>query len=186
MHNIHYWVYDGKCDRSKVLADIQRVAESDGDGYSGPLKWHDEVLPLKNKEEAENWIRAHDKGWYDDHAVLFYDYSDAKETKKMENLKKKGAELAERLVAFENEHSVRKFKAEYIGCSNCGSKVAKKYLRSERCPVCGSDLRSESTLKKIKELNDKVIQTREEYRAEGEKQKSRAKIKWLVKFEYHS
>lgn len=186
MHNIDYWVYDEKCDRRKILADIQRVAESEGDGYVGPLKWHDAISPLKNRDEAEKWIREHDKGWYDDHAVRYYDYSDAKETKKMTNLKEKGADLVKRLEEFEKEHSVRKHKAEYIGCANCGSKVAKKYLRSEWCPVCRSDLRSEGVLKKIKEYNDRIAQARDDYRAEEEKQTSRAKIKWLVKFEYHS
>ena len=186
MHNINHWSMDEKCDRKQVLWDIQEVAERDGDGYSGPLKWHDEVPPLKNREEAEKWIQAHDKGWYDDHAVRYYDYGAVKVTKRMEDLKKRGVELNQKLLDFEKEHSVRCFKAEFIGCSNCGSKVAKKYLRSDRCPVCGSDLRSESTLKKIKEYESRIIKARDEFREEQEKQKDGRKVRWLVKFEYHS
>ena len=186
MHNIRYWVLDEKCDRKKVFEDIKRVAENDGDGYNGGLRWHDAISPLQNEKAAEEWIRLHDNGWYDDHAMRFFDYSDAKETKKMAGLKERGAELTNRLVEFEKAHSVRQFKAEYIGCQNCGSKVAKKYLRSDRCPVCGTDLRSDSVLGKIKEYNDKIAKAREDYRAEEEKQKSRAKVKWLVKFEFHS
>lgn len=186
MHNINYWVYDENCNRKSVLSDIESVAECEGDGYSGPLKWHDSVQPLKNQKEAEDWIKEHDTGWYDDHAVRFYDFSDAKETKKMIGLKQKAKEISDRLIEFEKEHSVTKFKAEHIGCSNCGSNVARKFLHGERCPVCGADLRSESTLKKIKDMQDKVEQARKDYREEGEKQTGRAKVKWLVKFEYHS
>ena len=186
MHNIDYWSMDEKCDRKDVLCDIQEIARRDGDGYYGPLKWHDEVSPLKNREEAEKWIRDHDKGWYDDHAVRYYDYSKAKDTKKIADLKKRETEMIGRIDAFQKEHSVRNFKADYIGCSTCGSKISRKHLHGERCPVCGKDLRSESVMKKLKALYDKRDEIGKKIKEEKEAQTGSRVVRWLVKFEYHS
>ena len=82
-------------------------------------------------------------------------------------------------------HSVRKFQAKYIGCQKCGSKINKEYLRGERCPMCNTDLRSETTLKKIEWYGEKIDEYHSRIEAEKRKQQNKAKIKWLVKYEYH-
>lgn len=81
-HNVCYVSTDENCDRKKILAQICEKANRDGDGYTGPLKWHDEIEPRTNRDAAEKWIRDHDNGWYDDHCVRYYDYSRATITKK--------------------------------------------------------------------------------------------------------
>ena len=186
MHNIEHWVFEEKVNRKNVVDDIQDYAEREGDGYSGPLKWHDEVEPLASREEAEEWIRVHDKGWYDDHAVRFYDYSKAEDTKKITELKGRFKETCEKIGGFQEEHSVRNFKAEYIGCSGCGSKIARKYLRSEFCPVCHRDLRSEGVLSKLEALISKRAEIEKKIAAEKAKQTGKRQVLWLVKFEFHS
>ena len=186
MHNIDYWSVEEKCDRGAVLCDIEDVARRNGDGYSGPLKWHDEVSPLKNREEAEKWIQAHAKGWYDDHAVRYYDYSRAKITKKIEEMQKKNAELGLKIAEYQKKHSVKNFKANFIGCDKCGSKVARVYLRSDKCPVCGDDLRSVGVIAGENELYHKRAVLLEKIKEETEKQEKNRDVRWLVKFEYHS
>jgi len=186
MHNIYYWDFDENCDRKSVLMDIQDLARHDGDGYSGPLKWHDEVKPVRNRDEAEKWIQSHDKGFYDDHAVRYYDYSKATETKKIADLKTRASECATKVAEYKKAHSVRNFKAEFLGCQKCGSKVSRKYLRSECCPLCGNDLRSPTTLSKIKELEEKRQGLFDRIKEETEKQTNNRTVRWLVKFEYHS
>lgn len=42
------------------------------DSYHGNIIFHDDVV-YKNVEEAEKAIKNYDRGWYDDHAVLFKD-----------------------------------------------------------------------------------------------------------------
>ena len=185
MHMVSYREFPENCNRKQVLDDIVREAEREGDGYSGGVKWHDEVMPLANREAAEKWIKDHDKGWYDDHAVRFYDYSKAKETKKIVDLQVRVDASNKRLADFQNEHSIRKHKAEFVGCASCGSRLARKLLRGECCPVCGSDLRSKSVLEKlenIKNTRERLIQM---IKDEKEKQTENRRVFWLVKYEYH-
>lgn len=40
--------------------------------YHGNLKFH-KALVLSNRMEAEKTIKSLDRGWYDDHAVMFKD-----------------------------------------------------------------------------------------------------------------
>lgn len=184
-HAIHYIVVDEKANRKHVMADIQDDARENGDGYHSKMTWHDEISPLSSREEAETFIEAHDNGFYDDHAVRFYDYSAAAETDKIKETKERLAELMKAKQDYIAEHSVRKFQAKHIGCQKCGSKIAKEYLRGERCPVCGMDLRAQSTLNRIDSFNERIDGLRDRIEAEKRKQKTKAKIKWLVKYEYH-
>ena len=80
------------------------------------------------------------------------------------------------------EHAASKF----ISCKNCGSKIATEYFGktvANCCPICNNDLRPKSItdrLDKLKKDYDAVI---EKLRKEEEKEKKKAKIKWLVKIE---
>lgn len=186
MHNIHYCSDPENVDRGKVMAYITDYAERDGDGYVGPMHWHDEIPPLEDRAAAEAKIKELDKGWYDDHAVRYYDHSDAKPTKKMGEIAQRRAETKEKMKQYAAAHSVRSFKADFVGCPNCGSKLARKRLTSERCPVCYTDLRSETTLKKLEEYGQKIERLDDQIEQEKKKQKAARKIMWLVKFEYHS
>lgn len=186
MHNIRFWDYREDCNRGSVLSEISEYAMCNGDGYSGPVRWHDDLPVAKNREEAEEIIRKLDNGWYDDHAVRYYDYSEAKETKKIQDMKKRAEELAAKIGEYAREHTVRNFKANLIGCAKCGSRVSREYLRSDRCPVCGGDLRSESVIAGEKALYAKRAKLWENIKEETEKQEKIRKVRWLVKFEFHS
>ena len=186
MHNIHYLTYAEKVNRKEVMADITEMARSDGDGYSSRMTWHDEVEPFETYEEAKEFIRSRDNGWYDDHAVRFKDYSKATKTAKMEEYEKKVAELAKASLKYRNEHSIHNFKAKHIGCPKCNSKLNKAYIVGEKCPLCRADLRSQTTLDKIKWYEKKIGEYNEKIEAEKRKQKKACKIMWLVKCEYHS
>ena len=54
------------------------------------------------------------------------------------------------------------------------------------CPLCRADLRSKTTLEKIKWYEDKIADYRKRIEAEKMKQKKNAKVKWLVKYEFHT
>lgn len=183
-HAIHHIVVDEKVDRNSVMADIQEIARRDGDGYCSRLNWRDNLAPFSSKAEAEMFVESFD-GRYEDIAVRFYDYSGATKTSKIAECETKITELVNAKKEYIAEHSVRKFQAKFIGCQKCGSKIAKDYLRGESCPVCSKDLRAESTLKKISWYGVKIAELYERIEIEKMKQKNKAKIKWLVKFEYH-
>lgn len=139
---------------------------------------------IQEYEEAEAFIEKYD-GSYNDHAVRFYDYSGATQTAKITEYEKKIAELMKARTNYIAEHSVRTFQAKYIGCSKCGSKINKDYLRAERCSICGTDLRSKTTLNKIEWYGIKIEELHNQIETEKKKQKNKAKIKWLIKYEYH-
>lgn len=184
MHNIGYSSYPEKCNRKEVLEIIQDIAAEDGDGYHGAPRWHDEIAPLASRDEAQKWIQAHDKGWYDDHAVRYYDYSRLKDTKKIAELKQKATDIAKKKAEYTVEHSVKKLKAVLITCPNCGSKLSREHLRSEKCPLCGTDLRSKTTLDALKRYDERIADT---WKAvEAEQRKGKGEVRWLVKYEYHS
>lgn len=185
MHNIHYAIYDEKVSKAVVMADIREHAEQDGDGYASRFTWHDNTAPFESYEKAKEFIDAVDRNWYDDHAVKFKDYSGIKSTK-IDEYEAKIAELTKAQAEYIKSHSVKTFQAEFIGCKKCGSKLSKNYLHADQCPLCRSDLRSQTTLDKIKWYHDKIIDYRKRVDAEQKKQSSKAKIKWLVKYEYHS
>lgn len=187
MHNIGYITRPENVDRGRVLAMIQDIAEHDGDGYyTGGPKWHDEIPPMESEKAAEAKIKELDKGWYDDHAVRFYDYSEAQETKRMTEIRKRITETQDRMTAYAKEHSVKAFKAEYIGCPKCGSKLSRKHLGGDFCPLCRTDLRSDTTRQKLHEYGSKIDMLWQQIEDEKKKQTKAKRVMWLIKYEYHS
>lgn len=187
MHNICYMDEPENVNRRRVMDDIERIAEVDGDGsYSGPMHWHDDLPVYKDREAAEAKIKELDKGWYDDHAVRYYDFSTAQPTKRIGELQAKVRETQDKCTAYARAHSVLTFKADYIGCGNCGSKLSRKHLHGDYCPVCRSDLRSETTQKKLREYGAKIDSLRDQIEAEKRKQTKARRVMWLIKYEYHS
>lgn len=186
-HIIGYLTYNENVSKTSVTEDIIERARRDGDsGYTATIIWHDNIPPFDTEEQAREFIKAHDNGWYDDHAVRFKDYSKAVKTAKIAEYEAKVIELWEGKKKYEKEHSVHNFQAKYIGCEICGSKLSKSHLTGERCPLCRADLRSKTTLEKIKWYEDKIADYRKRIEAEKMKQKKNAKIMWLVKYEFHT
>lgn len=182
-HIVDYFTEKEKCNRKGIEADIAACARRNGDGWLGPMHWHDEVKPLRNYEEAQRWITAHDKGWYDDHAVRYYDYENVKPTKKMGELSQKIRALWDAKEAYAKEHSVKNRKSEYIGCPKCGSKLFREYLKAEFCPLCRTDLRSQTTLEALANFDKRREKVQDQLEAEKEKQNG--EVRWLIKYEYH-
>ena len=161
--------------------------------YHGNLTIHDRII-CDNVEEAEKKIKALDNGWYDDHAVQFYDIPSVEDTKKMERLMERIAENHMKREAYEEKHLIQNLKSKLITCSHCGSKIAKDYMRSQYCPVCrDQDLRADYILKRLEKFEEDDKKIHAEYRRlrkeledkQTEKYKGKAPIKWLAKFEIH-
>ena len=186
MHNIIHWTYPEKTDIIKIEKDVVNYVMSHGDRYGTmgitPLT----NAPFENQEQAEAYIRERDNGYYAGYAVKFYDYSKAKNTKKMDELNAKIDETFKKRDEYISTHHVKDFKASFIGCSKCGSKLSRQHLNSDKCPVCYNDLRAESTLERIANFDKRIKEYQAKIKQEIQKQKDKADIKWLVKFEYHS
>lgn len=113
--------------------------------------------------------------------VPFKDTSEAKETKKIQDLKRRIKETEEKSAAYFEAHKVSNLKAAYIGCQKCGSKINKDYLKSSnRCLVCGQDLRSETTKKMLASYEKKMKDLRKQM--EEEKSKQKVPVRYAVFF----
>lgn len=188
MHQIQYYTV---ARRSEIMSVAEEFAfytvdrgENPTGSYHGNMTIHDKPI-CESYEEAEEKIAEWDTGWYSDHAVQFKDKSKLKPTKAMEALEAR----AKKLTADKNDyiavHSVQNRKSELIGCGKCGSKIARSYMRGERCPVCGKDMRPEYVLERIKKYEadyKAVMRQLEELRR---KQSGKCPVLWLVKVEVH-
>ena len=92
---------------------------------------------------------------------------EAEDTEEINQMAAKLADMESRLVKYIEDHSVKTFSAKNIGCKKCGSSLAKEYLKSDICPLCGADLRSQTTIDgenqmkaKIDELKKKIMEAR--------------------------
>ena len=185
MHNIQYLDYPKNVARKTVNEDAERIAACDGDGYNSRLTFHENII-CDSWDEAIKKIESLDNGWYDDHAVLYRDYTKVKLTKAMNDLVARKKALCEQKQKYNTEHSVLNQKAKFIGCKNCGSKLSKEHLRNDFCPLCRKDLRADYILDKLKWYDQKIAECDKKYANLEKKQQDKAEIKWCVKIEYHS
>ena len=176
-HNIHYFTCKEDCNRKFVMQEIAEHAQADGDGYCSRMTWHDKIPPLESEEEAHEFIKARDNGWYDDHAVRFKDYSGAEKTAKIKEYESKVTELLEAEKEYRDAHSIHILKARHIGCPKCESRLNKEFIVGEKCPLCRTDLRSKTTLDKLEWYKQK----RADYTARIEAEKRKQTKNLLVK-----
>lgn len=198
-HAIEHAVYYEKVNKDKVQKHWDSVAAHEGyrEGTTclpAKIKWIDHVCV--SREEAEEYIRQHDNGWYNQMAVKFKD-TDAipKTSATKERLLKQIKAYREKSIEYDKSHVITAQKAEFISCPQCKSKLAKAYMgkttgRVNGCPVCGmKDIRAEYILNQLQAYDDKIQKWRAELKEEekklAEKVANKAKICWLVKVEYH-
>ena len=79
------------------------------------------------------------------------------------------------------------FKSDFVGCKHCGSKINREYIRSNACPVCRGDMRSDTTQKRLENMRAKVNRLSNDIKDEEKKlAEKHGQVCWLVKFEYHT
>ena len=74
MHNIRFLDYSCRESQKKVEKSLDNfVAREDYEegatGLPNPIRWINHLC--KNREEAAEYIRTHDRGWYDSLAVQY-------------------------------------------------------------------------------------------------------------------
>ena len=74
MHNIKHLVYHCSMSKREIEKSLDDyVAREDymegATGLPNPIRWIDTVC--KNYDDAEEYIKCHDKGWYDCLAVKY-------------------------------------------------------------------------------------------------------------------
>lgn len=186
MHNIMYFTFNSKFTLKNINTEVVNYVKSHGDRYGTEFVSIPTSTVFESYEKAEEYIQCIDKGDYDGYAVRYLDYSDIKKNSKIEEIEGKILETNDKKAEYIRSHSIKTQKSAYIGCSECGSKLNRECLRSEKCPVCYTDLRAESTLSRIASYDKRIKDYQDALYKEKTKDKKKAKEMWLVKFEYHS
>ena len=189
MHNIEYFTYDENIKRDWVQSELDHYAACEGylegcKGLSGKIRWLDTLDIFADYDSAQKAIEAQDKGWYDQLAVRYYEPKRGFTNKRLEELRKKEIDA---LDAYHQKDGVwaKTLKAEYIGCKTCGSKLKRKLIQTNRCPVCHNDLRPDSVLARVNAAEyrwKKAQATCNSYILDH----AQKVVKWLVKIEYHT
>lgn len=72
-HNIQHYDYPENVDRKKVFADLSNYVRHEAwqeGGHLNEIRWLD-AKPLPSRDDAEEFLNKHDKGWYDCLAVRY-------------------------------------------------------------------------------------------------------------------
>ncbi len=189
MHNVILWDYSINCNKREVQAECDHYAAMEDwqEGCSGvePIRWLENEVCL-TRDDAEKRIDELDKGWYDCLAVK---YRVPKTSKTLKNAKQRSRQANQALTELKSklEDELKNAKSAMIGCKSCKSSIARKYLKTTRCPVCHAELLSPTALGRIESAKarlDKALGAVIE--AEKANSKKSSEMRWLVKFEYHT
>lgn len=198
-HNIYMPVYDERVNKKAVQKYWDQTAAHDDwqEGCTGlcrDIRWIDHICA--NEEEAKEYIETHDKGGYDQLAVKFKSIpKEELKSSTLERLQKQIKSYEEKIVEYDKKHGVDTLKAEFITCPQCKSKLSKEWLvkrgHNHRCPICGQqDIRAAYIAETLEGYKAKIREWQKQVKAEekklAEKLDKKAKIKWLVKIEYHT
>lgn len=190
-HFVTYMEFSKKATRADMFAARARVLEDNGERDNGYLLSSDSGFKLhsntiyNSREEAREAIAALDNGWYDDHGVLFRDYSKVKPTKAMISLMDKISEIYDKKAEYIKKNDVHNRTSDTITCPKCKSRLSLAYLNGNICPLCRTDLRSDTVKNRIKAFDSKIKECEKKYAELEKKQDDKAEIKWLVKLEFH-
>lgn len=189
-HNIQYYTYPVNTSKEKIESELQEYAQKatwqeGGGGLHSPIRFVDRIMA--NYDEAKEFLENNDRGFYDQLAVKFKQIPKGKTTKKIDNLKAKLSSVRQERYTLNSVVAAQSFKADYVGCRHCGSKINRAYIKSNFCPICRGDMRSDTTQKKLKALSDKIEKLEEELQKEERALATKTSdIFWLVKIEYHT
>ena len=191
-HNKEYRTYTERKSEKAITDEINAYVKKatwrecgGGGGLYGRIRFIDKVMP--DYDSAYEYISQNDRGDYDNLAVKYKEMPHGKSTKKLDELKEKLKVAYNDYEALNNHVAAKDFKSEFVGCKHCGSKINREYIRSNACPVCRGDMRSDTTQKRLENMRAKVNRLRNDIKDEEKKlAEKHGQVCWLVKFEYHT
>lgn len=135
-----------------------------------------------SQEEASKALRESYASWAREYnvAAAFYDTSAAKETKRMKGLKERLERENQKLKDYIKKTDCKNFKAKLITCQKCESKINKKYIFGNTCPLCRHDLRSKTVIETTQRYQNNIQKLTDEIRQEKLKQKKKLPVRYLV------
>lgn len=190
-HHIEYFDYDISKNPKDIEANLANYVQHETwqeGGSMSPIRWLKQS-PLPDRNAAEQFIKRHDKGWYDCLAVR---YKEPVMTQAIRDAQKAEAAAWKKYNDLDNKIYVTTLTSEFISCKVCKSKLNRKMLAIHKigipknmCPVCHAELRPKSTLERIVRAK-KAAEKASEHTNEVARKSKKQKVRWLVKIEYHT
>lgn len=166
--------------KQDIMMEVAEVLERDCSHSFTPhhqqWKFFDEVCATE--EEAQEFLS--NKHLYREYNRAVRYRVPTGKTKKIQALEARLEVTVETREQYKKDHHPSTFKAEFIGCPTCKSKIAKKYIKgySHSCPVCSGELWSETTQKKIAGYNEKIADIQKQIKQRKRRPVRRTK-NWL-------
>lgn len=185
-HYLDYMSFPKNTKESEMYKARMDCIEDNGERENGHLLSHDSGFKLHNivcdsYDEAVEKINSLDNGWYDDHGVMYKSYKG--QSKAMVSNRDKVKEVRIKKNEYIEANDIHNRTSETITCPKCKSRLNLSYVRGNNCPLCRTDLRSNTVLKRIEAFDSKIKELDKKY-AEFEK-KQKYEVMWLVKLEFH-
>ena len=181
-----YYDYPESEDKETIMCEIDESLENERGRFDPvfqryvfsnrePFESREEALKYLHSDEGMEYYRSKNFG------VRYYSTQNKKKTKKMQDLEQRISATEEKMAKYIAEHSISTFKAEFIGCPECKSKIAKKFIpNTNKCPLCGTDLRSETTIKTLSGYRQKIKELNKLLEAEIKKNQKKGEVYWLI------
>lgn len=196
-HAVAMLTFDENMAKSKIQAECDEWgnyncdAQERGGCYGGlGSSINFTSLVFNSHDEAEEYLEG-TIGRYRQTAVRYKVYPKFEPSNVILNLERRSKEYSERIQELNKPHYAN-VKQATVKCKNCGSALATSYCGSSyynKCPICGNDLRPESTLTKIKQYNATIQELdrkrADEIKKQNAKNESRVTYRWMVCCEVH-
>ena len=161
-----------KTSKAIMVAECEEKARREGGQLHDPIRWIDRVFDD-----------------YDQIAVKYRSYDKIAPSATLTNLEQRRDAEIQKRIDYAKKHSVSTFKADYVGCPSCGSRLKRELLSGEYCPLCRTDLRGKTTLDTLAKYSQNIEDLKKKISAEQKKLEAKniknSKINWLVKIEFH-
>ncbi len=199
MQEICHRTFPYDTDRKTIerVCDEKAQCHSEfGEGLCSPIRFITSKV-YENKNKAAEAIKTLDNGHYDNIAVPYLEYRDAKVIYTQEH--KRTVERYQEAyknykeLACKQHYTPQTVTSKTVSCKYCGTRYVVEHLRGNCCCNCGQDLRPKSTIERLEKMqaNVNALHQRCEELADKcrrdtiRRQKESATKKWFVKYEYY-
>lgn len=194
-HAITILTFPENVDEKKAWAEVDEFCRENCDpcehggaapsGLARPIKWKREVRVFATFEEAEDFLTFNrDRLPYEPWAVRYR--AETKPSSRTKMLEERVERLEREFKDLWESTLPSKRKARYITCPYCGSSLSRTLLDAVvKCPLCLTDLRSRTSLKRIAAKDAARMNAKVALMESKERDRRKTEVRWAVIAEVH-
>lgn len=194
-YQVEFYTYPNNSNKLDVFHElnnyvIKRTLDAGwglGEGFGSTgieqIRWYDDIKPCY--EDALNFLNLRTSDRHGSAAVRYVGLNPWDTSEKLEELREKRRAVNEKLLLAHTKVYVKDLKSDYVTCKKCGSRMKINLLDSDICPICGNVMRSETTLKNIEKMHQRLLKLDKQIREEERKVAAKnGGVRWVVKIAY--